>query len=857
MERPYLPIPTPEQIDRAGNRRGVNGLTKPSASRQVERLGDRFDRLEAQLAQGRVGELTKDPASLAPERALVFEVAGDRVPDFAKHARRIGLDFLLEDEDYMEPSDDFKIIDGKSKVVREDKLVPLRFYLGMPDERALKELVTLWRAFENGDKFPWGYASWRGLFERLVNIRPWGPEDRLQPEDQALFKERIEADPELPVLCEFELWFSEHQSNREERSAEIRRLVTEANGKILDEAEHSYIRYHAILASLPGAYFHRILNMDATVELLSADGVMFIRPQSVASVELQEIDDENLLDSGEAISLPSDGQPLVAILDGYPLQNHSLLAGRLEIDDPDDLAARYHADSSREHGTSMASLVIHGDLNRPSTPLHRRIHVRPVMCCEFGSREHFPPERLLVDTIYRAVVRMFDGEGGLPPTAPSVRAINLSLGDESRPFARRLSPWARMLDYLSWQYQVLFIVSSGNAVHELVLPGFAGFSELEAADPANMQVAVLDALNQQRSLRRILSPAESVNALSVGAHHEDGLQHAQRSAMQVDPLLSPGLPSVVSRLGLGYRGAVKPEILAPGGRALLTFRSAGEELRLIPVRTRGFASGLSSAFPGAPGVLTQRANVSSTSAAAAIATRQAQQVMEELIASGRVEEGEQLLSLYAKALLVHHSKLHDDTFSTLKTVVQSGQGDAALKRDISRFTGFGATEYSFSAGCEQSRAILVGHGLLVEKKGDRYFVPAPEDISGVSGWRAITVTVAWFTPVNPRNQMYRMAKLEVKLPNCLGANGNELAQIDYHSRGKGTVYHTRIEGEAVAVVGPDQSFHFDIECLSPTGSLDDPIPYVVAVSLEVGADLGIDVYERIASRLRVQVSGSG
>src|SRR5207302_2200555 len=105
----------------------------------------------------------------------------------------------------------------------------------------------------------------------------------------------------------------------------------------------------------------------------------------------------------------TNAPPLVALLDGFPVANHQLLAGNVEIDDPDDLEARYVTNSSRLHGTSMASLIIHGDTNVASPPLKRRIHVRPVLCCdEFGSAEHFPREQLVVDIIYRAVIRMFE-----------------------------------------------------------------------------------------------------------------------------------------------------------------------------------------------------------------------------------------------------------------------------------------------------------------------------------------------------------------------------------------------------------------------------------------------------------------
>jgi hypothetical protein len=42
--------------------------------------------------------------------------------------------------------------------------------------------------------------------------------------------------------------------------------------------------------------------------------------------------------------------------------NHVRLAGRLSVDDPEGLEATYPV-QRREHGTEMASLIIHGDLS--------------------------------------------------------------------------------------------------------------------------------------------------------------------------------------------------------------------------------------------------------------------------------------------------------------------------------------------------------------------------------------------------------------------------------------------------------------------------------------------------------------
>src|SRR6202008_4337933 len=70
--------------------------------------------------------------------------------------------------------------------------------------------------------------------------------------------------------------------------------------------------------------------------------------------------------------------------------------------------------------------------------------------------------QLLVDLVHRAVRRMFEGDGGQNPSAPQVLVVNLSIGDRSRPFDREISTLARLIDWLSWKYRVLFVVSAGN-----------------------------------------------------------------------------------------------------------------------------------------------------------------------------------------------------------------------------------------------------------------------------------------------------------------------------------------------------------------------------------------------------------
>ena len=170
----------------------------------------------------------------------------------------------------------------------------------------------------------------------------------------------------------------------------------------------------------------------------------------------------------------------------------------------------------------MASLILHGDINPSEPELTRLLHVRPVMHGDgIGRREVFPPDELPVDLVYRAVRRIFESEGNAEPTAPSVRLINLSLGDEFRPFSGMMSPWARLIDYLSWRYGVLFLISAGNVKDQLAIENVSKWTDFESATPERRRDDVLRAIIAKTSQRSIIAPAESVNSLTVGALHDD------------------------------------------------------------------------------------------------------------------------------------------------------------------------------------------------------------------------------------------------------------------------------------------------------------------------------------------------
>ena len=150
-DRPLLAMPRPARRAPRPGRLPIENISSAGPGRQNGRLGPKFEQLERTLSDPDVlGKLRDDPSAIVPERALVFEVAS-KVVDFYQAVRGVpNLEFLGEDEGEAAPDEDFYIQD-KSGHPRKDKRVPRRFYFTIPNQSALRELVSLWQRFQRNE----------------------------------------------------------------------------------------------------------------------------------------------------------------------------------------------------------------------------------------------------------------------------------------------------------------------------------------------------------------------------------------------------------------------------------------------------------------------------------------------------------------------------------------------------------------------------------------------------------------------------------------------------------------------------------------------------------------------------------
>lgn len=716
-------------------------------------------------------------------------------------------------------------------------------YLLLPNARALTELLSLWRRW-NSNQLVFGETPWRGVFELLRDLRPWGPQDRVQPLDADFLSEEIWGrDDDDLVPLEIELIYRASEAQAETQEQEVRAAVIARAGQMVSRARLPDIAYHALLVDLPVRSIREIIERSP-LSIAGLDPVMHIRPQSLATT----IEIEDATPSGAPGDIGELRDPILALLDGVPVAAHPLLARHLVVDDQFELEPNAPVDQ-RVHGTAMASLIVHGDRNSPAPVLPRRIHVIPVM----GAGDRFPPRRLVVDIIYLAVRAMREGNDA---TAPGVLIVNLSLGNERRPFQFALSAWARLLDRLAYRYGILFLVSAGNVKEAFGIPAFATGMAFEDADGVARCTGTLAALGNVMADRRMFSPAETINGVTVGASNDDWVSLADRRGARaiIDPFPDMRAANPSSALGPGFARSVKPDILMPGGREHLRQVRTDGHVFVQPARATRPA-GLKVASPRIGGIEAAEAYSGGTSGATALASRTCHRIHDALEAAYPGFAGLPHIqrAVLLKALLVHPARWPDDIAAQIKaTIGPVGGHHSHIKDNIRRFLGFGFVDAEDAIACAEDRATFWAVGQLSPERVATIRIPVPAVMSGQARPHSLSATLAWFTPVAPGRKSYRSVRLKLLDPaeiNALSVSPRSL-QPDGNQTNRGTLFMRCWEGDRAPAVGPDMTIDLVVQRDPDPGTpIDEPVPFGLAVTLAMPGVVGL--YAQIAQRLGI------
>ncbi len=824
-QRPIIlgTVSAPRDIRRPGG--GGGRVNFGNVEQRIQRLDAQFDALQAAL--GDQIHLAESIQAADPQLVLVMEARDENI-DLTAIAAGLGIEILREAESRVDPDDEFALASERAR----SPLVSSCLHAICVSQNSLDELLRLWRAWQRDRQLPRGRAPLRDFFLHLKDIRPWGPQDRLKLIDWDAHFAGI--DPDAQVSIDIELWFRGSPDARIAAQDGVSALLLRDGGTVASSAVIEEVGYHGLKATVPNRVLEQLARgeFDAVQTIKSAN-VMYLRATGQVALPTSE-------DTGEDIHTDETapaGVPVLCLFDGVPAANHPMLTGRVTILDPDDLESSYTVDE-RRHGTAMASAVVWGDRGNNERPAPRQVLVRPILCpCDetIDRAEELPVEALAPDLMRRAFRDLYEpGPDGTPPSAPEIAIINLSVGDPATPFDTVLSSWARTIDWLSYSYGVLVVVSAGNYTTLNLSP--SNTTELAALTDEDRRQSTLEALDRQQNQRRLIAPAESINALTVGAIHDDAAQGAP-IGYRVDP--NDGLVSVspVSATGSGYRHSLKPDLAAPGGRA---YFAIGPSTDLITFRQPSAAGpGIKVASPRAG----RETYTIGTSASAAMVSRQAARLYDVIDAvTGGAPVTRRQRASAIKALLVHGV----DDFEELR----------ASPLPLERAIGNGILLRDFSSGCATNEAVLLFLGQIGAAQEQQLEIPLPDGLS-VREAKRIDTTLAWLSPINWRHRQYRRAALSFvtpvgAIPNLGSASG---ISADVSKAGAATVQHLSWETHSAWAAGQGSAISIRVKCYEQAGGLQgERVDYAAVASIWVAPAIGVDVYSQVRDQVRAPVA---
>lgn len=428
-----------------------------------------------------------------------------------------------------------------------------------------------------------------------------------------------------------------------------------------------------------------------------------------------------------------------------------------------------------------------------------------------------------------------------------------------------MSAWARLLDRLAYQFGILFIVSAGNHARPFQVQQYTKRTDFEDANSEEKSRATIASVGALMAERRLLSPAEAINGLTIGAANIDAVSAINRRSARtnVDPHSNLVICNPSSALGPGFANSVKPDLLMPGSREHLSFVGSGQLLSVAPANASR-AHGLKVAAPPASlGRENFEHFTGGSSAAAALASRTCHRIHDALESA----YGDSFLNLahieratLLKALIVHTASWPESTASQIKQVLgpDNSRQHVAQKNNIRRFLGYGVGEPEWAIACASDRATFWANGYLPPNKAVTVHVPIPSCVNARAIPHSLHATLAWFAPVAPGRQSYRIVRLTLNPEENLDALQlkSSSCQPDQNQVKKGTVFSQRWAGSRSIAVGADQVVSLRIQREPDQGeTLVDEIPFAIAVTYSMPGVVGIydEVRTRVSALTKVAV----
>lgn len=287
----------------------------------------------------------------------------------------------------------------------------------------------------------------------------------------------------------------------------------------------------------------KVATYEDIVKIANINGVKsvdFFQEYSLPLADYINTDLQLLLDSDSVV-----GEVSIGIIDGGISHKNKFLKPFIKA--REEYVPKIYINES--HGTFIASTIQYGNkLNGIPTSSNFKFSFVDIVAIPNGDKSWGPTDSIGEESLMEIIEEVME------KYAASTKIWNMSLGIESKVCNGSMSDLGIFLDYVQDKYNVQIFVSSGN-LNQLPLREWPAQADMGERD-------------------RIISPADSVRAITVGA-----IALYESS----DSIVKTNEPSPFSRRGPGANYIVKPDVVDYGGNLSRSLHIAGLGMKGLDV----------------------------------------------------------------------------------------------------------------------------------------------------------------------------------------------------------------------------------------------------------------------------------
>ncbi|MEQ8538156.1 MAG: S8 family peptidase [Coleofasciculus sp. D1-CHI-01] len=432
----------------------------------------------------------------------------------------------------------------KDKVGNQERY---RFLVQFPTETSrqhLQEEIRLYRTEANNrEVLPLGMRQ--NFCDALQAVRSISRDERIG------VRLREEGFPDVESFyVDVDLWHPGDPLDARKVLSDIRSMCANYGGALTEEVRTSSLLLIKVYGSRQLAEALLELDWVARVDL----------PPKLSQAYSQIFDEITLPDP---VPIPLDDDPLVCVVDSGVVSGHPLLVNWV-IEERDFDTGENTTTDLNGHGTSVAGLVVHGDIAKciESHQWQPRVRIcsAKVLCHNRISEEVDIPANRRAELIIEEAIRYFVHERQC-----SIFNLSIASRDEVYRLERQFQ-WAEKLDELARELDIVIVQAAGNRPDPPIPEAVYTREEAQKAIRENL-------LNDQN--QRICNPSTAALVLTVGAiarsdalgHHQQNTGPRLRDAFAGVPA---NAPAPFTRIGPGLSSgtknfAIKPDIVAYGG----------------------------------------------------------------------------------------------------------------------------------------------------------------------------------------------------------------------------------------------------------------------------------------------------